>query len=84
MALFLIWNAVVFLMYGLDKFKAKRHIWRISEKVLLGSAFFGGAVGAALGMAVFRHKTRKYKFTVGVPLAIIFNIAVIILWKRGL
>lgn len=80
-----IWNVFVFLMYGIDKYKARHNKWRISENMLLGSAFFGGALGAFVGMMFFHHKTRKIKFTVGVPLALIFNIsAVILITKRGI
>ena len=61
-------NAIAFLLYGLDKRKAKRHKWRIPEATLLGVAFLGGSIGAFLGMQVFHHKTRKAKFYIGVPL----------------
>lgn len=61
-------NAIEFLLYGLDKQKAKRHKWRIPEATLLGVAFLGGSIGAFLGMQVFHHKTRKAKFYIGVPL----------------
>lgn len=61
-------NAIAFLLYGLDKQKAKRHKWRIPEATLLGVAFLGGSIGAFLGMQVFHHKTRKAKFYIGVPL----------------
>lgn len=61
-------NAIAFLLYGLDKRKAKRHKWRVPEATLLGVAFLGGSIGAFLGMQVFHHKTRKAKFYIGVPL----------------
>lgn len=61
-------NAIAFLLYGLDKQKAKRHKWRIPEATLLDVAFLGGSIGAFLGMQVFHHKTRKAKFYIGVPL----------------
>lgn len=61
-------NAIAFLLYGLDKQKAKRHKWRIPEATLLGVAFLGGSIGAFLGMQVFHHKTRKAKFYIRVPL----------------
>jgi len=75
-----IWNFVVFAMYGTDKRRAKRGRRRISEKTLLLSALFMGAAGALLGMHIFRHKTRHAKFTVGVPLLLVLNIAVVVLW----
>ncbi len=76
--IYFIWNVLVFLIYGADKYRAKRGKWRVSEKALLLCAFFMGAAGAAAGMTVFRHKTRKLKFTVLVPLAAALNAAVIL------
>lgn len=55
-----------FLMMGYDKFQSIRGGWRISEKALLTMAIFGG-VGVWAGMYVFRHKTKKPKFYIGVP-----------------
>jgi uncharacterized membrane protein YsdA (DUF1294 family) len=52
-------NFLNFLLFGYDKFQAKRGGWRISEKVLLGLSLFGGGLGGLAGMLVFRHKTRK-------------------------
>ena len=60
-------NIAAWLMYGLDKWKAKSGAWRIPERTLLLTAFLGGAAGALAGMLLFRHKTRKPKFIVGVP-----------------
>ena len=60
-------NVAAFALYGIDKHRAKRGAWRIPEKTLLGAAALGGGVGALLGMRAFRHKTRKLKFTLGVP-----------------
>ena len=55
-------SVTAFLLYGLDKAKARRKAWRIPEKVLLGIALFGGAPGALLGMVTFRHKTEHWYF----------------------
>ena len=68
-------NALTFLLYGWDKLCAKKGWWRIPEKVLLLSAFFGGSLGALLGMKAFRHKTKHRKFTILVPLFLILQIA---------
>lgn len=73
--IYLLINAAVFVLYGVDKWKAERHKWRISEAALLGAAFFG-VFGALLGMRFFRHKTRKPKFSVGVPLIMAAEMAV--------
>ena len=62
-SIFLIYVGVVsvlaFLLYGIDKFKAKNHGYRIPEKVLITIALIGGAIGAIFGRSVFRHKTRS-------------------------
>ncbi|MGN0256124.1 MAG: DUF1294 domain-containing protein [Chordicoccus sp.] len=58
------------MLYGVDKYKAIRHKWRITEATLIAAAFFGGAPGALLGMLFFHHKTRKWKFRILVPLAL--------------
>ena len=75
--LLIIWNVVVFAVYGIDKLKAIKNGWRISEKALIGMAFLMGGFGAYLGMQTFRHKTKKLKFNILVPLAVIFNMAII-------
>ena len=61
-------NAAAFILMLLDKQKARRSAWRISEATLLGVAVIGGSIGAILGMYLFRHKTRHLKFTLGLPL----------------
>jgi len=55
-------SLVTWLLYGLDKLKARQKAWRIPEKVLLGTAILGGAPGALLGMVLFRHKTNHWYF----------------------
>ena len=74
---FAVWNLVVFVVYGIDKGRAKRDKWRISERTLLLMALFLGGTGALLGMGVFHHKTRHKKFSIGVPLLTLLNYAVI-------
>ena len=76
-ALWLTWNLFTFLQMGMDKRKAVKEKQRISEKTLLLSAFFMGAVGSGAGMLVFHHKTKKWKFRILVPLALAVNLAVI-------
>ena len=76
--LLLVWNGAVFFLYGIDKWKASRNKWRISEKTLVLSAFLFGGIGAFFGMKLFRHKTKRTKFKVLLPVAILFNIAIII------
>lgn len=64
---------VSFVLFGVDKSRARRGEWRIPERVLLGSALLGGGLGALLGMRVFRHKTKHLKFLLGVPFCIVLN-----------
>jgi len=65
-------NLAVFLLYGIDKRKAKKDAWRIPEKVLLFLAVVG-ILGALAGMTVFHHKTKKKKFYLLLPLILILE-----------
>lgn len=60
-------NLAAFVLYGIDKYRAKRGRWRIPEATLILIAVIGGSIGALGGMYLFRHKTRKPRFSVGVP-----------------
>lgn len=73
------WNLITFLLMAVDKYKAVHGKWRISEQFLLTTAFAMGGIGSFLGSVVFRHKTRKWKFRVLLPVALLFNISVIFL-----
>lgn len=68
-------NAAAFALYGMDKKKAVKGKWRISENTLIGLAIIGGSAGALLGMRCFHHKTRKKKFSAGIPVILILQIA---------
>ena len=72
----LAWNLIIFIMYGTDKSKSKKGNRRISEKTLITTAFFMGSIGAVFGVLAFRHKTKKWKFRLLLPLAVLVNIAV--------
>ena len=76
-------NGIAFLLFGLDKWKAKRNAYRIREQTLLLWALAGGSVGALLGMRLFRHKTRKPLFYIGVPLILLAQITVAWLCLRS-
>ena len=69
-------NILTFIVYGLDKLKAKKGKWRISESTLLLLAIIGGSIGAWFGMKVWHHKTMHKKFKYGVPLIIIIQFSV--------
>ena len=58
----LIWNVMIFIIYGIDKSKARRRVWRIPEKILLTIALVCGGFGACLAGIAFHHKTRKWYF----------------------
>ena len=72
-------NIATFLVYGIDKWKAKQGSWRISEATLLILAVIGGSFGALFGMKVWRHKTMHKKFKYGLPLILLAQIALIYL-----
>lgn len=79
-------NVLTFLVYGLDKWKARRDQWRIPEATLLMLAVLGGSIGALLGMTVFHHKTRHKKFQIGLPLILLAQIFLtyFLLTRQGL
>lgn len=66
-------------MMGIDKRRAKLHRGRIPELVLLGAAIVGGSIGGIAGMLLFRHKTKKPRFTVGLPVILAMQIVFFLL-----
>ena len=80
-------NAVTFIVYGIDKYKAKKAKWRIPEATLLLLAVLGGSIGAWMGMKVWHHKTMHKKFKYGIPAILLIQIALMAylhmnLWKQ--
>ena len=71
-------NAVAFIMYGIDKYKAQKAKWRISEATLLLLAILGGSIGAWMGMKVWHHKTMHKKFKYGIPAILLIQIALMV------
>lgn len=71
-------NIISFFLFGIDKWKAKRGKWRISEATLLAMAVIGGSVGAWIGMKIWHHKTLHKKFTIGIPLVFALQVALTI------
>lgn len=69
----LIINLIGFLFMYIDKKRAINHQFRISENTLLLLSVLGGSIGSFIGMYKFRHKTKKKKFTVGIPLIFIIE-----------
>ncbi len=78
----LIINISTFFVYGIDKLKARKKKWRISENTLLGLAIIGGSVGAYLGTKVWHHKTLHKKFIYGIPLIMILQILSLWSWMQ--
>ncbi len=76
----LIINALGFLLMLVDKFKAKKNLWRIPEKVLFATALLGGSLGVIGGMYAVRHKTKHISFTIGVPVVLALQIVVFIMF----
>lgn len=75
-----LWNLITFCVFWVDKLKAKKNKWRISEKTLILLSFFMGGIGGLIGMYFLRHKTKHLKFKVLIPISIVFNIFIIILF----
>ncbi|HJB95472.1 MAG TPA: DUF1294 domain-containing protein [Candidatus Mediterraneibacter intestinigallinarum] len=70
-------NIVTWIAFGLDKWKAKSGKWRIPERTLLLLALAGGSLGALAGMIMFRHKTRKAKFFISVPVMFVVHCVIV-------
>ena len=70
-------NIATFFLYGIDKYKAKKGQWRISEIALLTMAAIGGSIGAWIGMRIWHHKTMHKKFKYGIPIIIILQVALV-------
>ena len=71
-------NITSFLLYGIDKYKAKKGRWRISEATLLLMAVIGGSIGAWAGMRLWHHKTMHKKFKYGIPIIIILQVCLVV------
>lgn len=66
-------NFISFILMGADKHRARKKLWRISEKTLFLAALSGGSLGSVAGMYYFRHKTKHTSFTVGMPCILIIQ-----------
>ena len=73
-------NLLAFVLYGIDKRRSQRKMYRISESTLLWMARLGGGVGSWIGIKVFHHKTKHKRFVIIVPLWTIVWLAGIVYW----
>lgn len=67
-------NIAGFVIMGVDKKRAVRGAWRISEASLFAAALAGGSLGCILGMQHFRHKTKRWYFKYGMPAILILQV----------
>ena len=72
-------NLIAFAAMGIDKSRARRGAWRISEATFFGIALIGGSIGCIAGMRHFRHKTKHWHFKCGMPAILLLQIVVCIL-----
>lgn len=70
-------NLISFFVMANDKARAIRgsNTERIPEGLMFFMATVFGGVGVYVGMLIFRHKTRKWYFKLGIPLLILQNLA---------
>ena len=80
----LLMNLIAFVLMGLDKRRARRDKWRISEKTLFLPAVLGGSLGAVLGMRLFHHKTKHWYFRYGLPALLAAQVLLGIFWGKRL
>ena len=70
-------NAAAFLLMLVDKYKARKKLWRIPEATLFTAAAMGGSIGCLMGMYAVRHKTRHLHFTLGIPLILVLQLVLV-------
>lgn len=80
LAYFAVITIVAFSLMGIDKHKAKKGAFRISEASLFITALLGGSIGSVAGMLVFHHKTNHWYFQVFMPLIALVQVAAVLVW----
>lgn len=71
---FLYINFIAFCVFALDKKQAIKEKYRIRERTLFILVIAGGSIGALLAMKLFHHKTKKFRFKVGIPVILSLQI----------
>ena len=74
-AVLIVMNLVSFALMGIDKRRAQRGAWRISEKALFLTAACFGGLGGVMGMHLFHHKTKHWYFRVFFPVLLVVQVA---------
>lgn len=77
-------NVIGFIMMAVDKYKAKHHAWRINEKSFFLISLIGGSLGTIMGMYTFHHKTKHWYFVYGLPIILLGQVGLWILYLRCL
>lgn len=72
-------NLVTLIVFGIDKYKAKKGAWRIPEATLFILSIAGGSLGALCAMFLFRHKTQHWTFLIGIPLILVVQIVLTVM-----
>lgn len=75
-------NLAGFIIMGVDKKRAIRGAWRISEASFFLTALLGGSLGCILGMQHFRHKTKHWYFKYGMPAILVVQVLLFVLLFR--
>ena len=71
-------NALSFVLMLVDKYNAENKLWRIPENLLISISAIGGSFGSFAGMRLCRHKTRRQKFSIGIP--VMMAIHILLIW----
>lgn len=74
-------NCISFILFGFDKWFAKKQKNRVRNSTLLGISILGGSIGSLFGMYTFRHKTQTWYYVYGIPVIIIIQLVLIYYFK---
>ncbi len=73
-------NIITFIAFGIDKQRAIKDGRRIRNKVLLGLSLIGGSIGGILAMRIFRHKTKTSYYVISLPIMLVVQVAIIVIF----